>query len=386
MGTFLLLAQMVAKGDAVGLLIVPLFLIFFIGIIALSIYSHKKAKERWMQFARTYGLTYNPPGMGSQSHMSGWFDGIYVHIGTITRGSGKNRHTYTQFQAMLASGIMPYGLQVYQETMFSKVGVFFGGQDVQVGDAQLDATFIFKCNSPAAVTALVTLPEIRAALLEIVARQPSFVLEANRVFIERTGFISDLNTMYTTLTACVRLAQVLHSVCGVGQPQPPLAKGPAPQPKAAVVPAPMPAPVAVPVAVPAPKAAQAAPTPQSAPRPDNTPRGNGGILALLDKLGDPALPSLERDGILESLRAKPASVSIVADRVDYTSSFDVPDALKDGRTVIGTVNGLRTKVAVRFPKSRDKDVAGMRRGTTFTVQAMISGFDALFDRVNLDAA
>ena len=368
-----------AKGDAAALFIVPLFFAFFIGIIALGIYSHKKAKERWMQFARTYGLTHNPAGWGSQSHMSGWFDGIYVHIGTVTRGSGKNRHTYTQFQAMLASGVMPYGLQVYQETIFSKVGVFFGGQDIQLGDQQLDTAFVFKGNNPADVHRLVTLPAVRGALFDMLSRQPNFVLDSNRVMVEKNGFVSDIGVMYTTLVACVQLVQVLHGVCGVGV-QPPIQTVAAP------------APVEMPVTVaPPPKVAKSAPpepkrAPQPGPKPDNTPRGEGGTFVLFDKLGDGSLGSAERDALLEKLKMRPVSVPVVIDRVDYTSSFDVPENLKDGRTVLGTINGLKTKVAVRFPKSRDRDVVNLRRGEPMTVQAKVSSWDALFDRLNVDAS
>lgn len=383
MGSILLLAELLplAKGDAAALVIVPLFFAFFIGIIALGIYSHKKAKERWMQFARTYGLTYNPPGWGSQSHMSGWFDGIYVHIGTVTRGSGKNRHTYTQFQAMLAGGVMPYGLQVYQETIFSKVGVFFGGQDIQLGDQQLDTAFVFKGNNPADVHRLVTIPAVRNALFDMLSRQPNFVLDSNRVIVEKNGFVSDIAVMYTTLVACVQLVQVLHGVCGVGAP-----------PQMQTVPTPAPVPVELPVTMaPPPKAAKAAaPAPKSAPlpgpRPDNTPRGNGGTFVLFDQLGDASLGSTERDALIEKLRARPVTIPVLIDRVDYTSSFDVAESLKDGRTVLGTINGLRTKVAVRFPKSRDRDVVNLRRGEPMTVQANVSSWDALFDRLNVDAA
>lgn len=366
-----------AKGDAAGLIIVPLFLAFFVGIIALGIYQQKKARERWQQFAQTYGLSMVQGGWGSQGHMSGWFDGIYVHIGTVTRGSGKNRHTYTQFQAMLAGGIMPAGLQVYQETIFSKVGVFFGGQDIEVGDPQLDAAFIFKGNDPNAVFRLVTIPAVRAALFNLLSRQPNFVLDSNRVLIEKNGMVSDLPTMYATIVACVQMVQVLHGVCGVGAP-------PAPVPVA------VPAPVELPVVVapqvkkvPAPPAAKQAPLP--GPKPDNTPRGDGGAFGLLDKLADTSLGSTERDTLIAKLQAQPISIPVVIDRVEYTSSFDVPEALKDGRTVLGTVNGLRTKVAVRFGKARERDIVNLRRGEPMTVQARVSSWDALFDRLNADA-
>jgi hypothetical protein len=366
-----------ARGDAGALIIVPLFVIFFGGIIALGIYQQKKARERWDFFARTYGLSIAPGGWGRNGHMSGWFDGIYVHIGTVTRGSGKNRHTYTQFQAMLAAGIMPAGLQVYQETIFSKVGIFFGGQDIEVGDAQLDAAFIFKGNDPNAVFRLVTIPAVRGALFNLLSRQPNFVLDSNRVLIEKNGMVSDIGVMYATIVACVQFVQVMHGVCGVGQ------VAPVPVPVPMPVELPVAAPMARQAAAPAPKPAQKAPLP--GPKPDNTPRGDGGAFGLLDKLGDNSIGSSERDALIEKLRARPISIPVVIDRVEYTSSFDVPEALKDGRTVLGTVNGLSTKIAVRFGKARERDLANLRRGQPMTVQAKVSSWDALFDRINADA-
>ncbi len=378
MTIYLSLILPLARGDAGALIIVPLFLIFFGGIIALGIYQQKKARERWEFFARTYGLSIAPSGWGRSGHMSGWFDGIYVHIGTVTRGSGKNRHTYTQFQAMLAGGIMPAGLQIYQETIFSKVGVFFGGQDIEVGDAQLDAAFVFKGNDPNAVFRLVTIPAVRAALFNLLSRQPNFVLDSNRVLIEKNGMVSDINTMYATTLACVQFVQVLHGVCGVGQAAPMPVQAPLPVELPVAAP-----PTAKKSAAPAPKPAQKAPLP--GPKPDNTPRGDGGAFGLLDKLADTSIGSTERDTLIEKLRARPISIPVVIERVEYTSSFDVPEALKDGRTVLGTVNGLSTKIAVRFGKQRERDLVNLRRGQPMTVQAKVSSWDALFDRINADA-
>lgn len=367
-----------ARGDAAGIIIVPIVLIFFGAIIAFSIHANKKARERWMGFAAHYGLHATAGGFGSASHMSGWFDGVYVHIGTVTRGSGKNRHTYTQFQAMI-EGALPYGLQVYQENFGSKVGKFFGGQDIQIGDQQLDNSFIFKGNDPGQVQHFVTQPLVREALFRLVSQQPGFVLDSGRVMIELNGWCSDPARMYSATIAAVHAVQAIHAVLGVIRP--------------AVVPAPEP--IALPiVAAPAQAAAPVAPKPgvtkarvaMSGPRPDNTPRGDGGTLAMLDKLSDASLMSNERDAMVQKLGSDRITISVVIDRVELTSAFDVPEGLKDGRTVLGNVNGLRTKVAARFAGIMNPELVKLKRGESLTVQGRVAGWDGLYDRVNIDVA
>lgn len=56
MNLLMLLAELLplAKNEIAGFLVLPIFIAFFVGIFAFAIYSHKKAKERWLQFAHTY--------------------------------------------------------------------------------------------------------------------------------------------------------------------------------------------------------------------------------------------------------------------------------------------------------------------------------------------
>jgi hypothetical protein len=364
---------------------VLLFIVFIVVVIVLAVISEKKAQESWRQFAGMYG--FSAQVRSGSYNISGWFDGVYVHAGTVTRGSGKNRHTYTQFSAMIQAAL-PYGLTVYQETIFSKMGKFLGGQDIQVGDQQLDEAFVIKGADPGHVQHFVRLPAVRAALFQLLSQHPNFVLEQGRVMVELNGRISDHGRMYGVILSTVQMVQAIHVAVGfapppampVAQPQQaaaidlPVAAPARPAPKAAQKPAPKPA-------APAPKAGGGPPM----PRPDNTPRGDGGDFAVLDKLGDPLLGSTEREALLSRLRGKDLSLPVLVDRVELTSSFDAPEALKDGHTAVGVINGLRAKVAVRFPKARDSDVKGLRRGEAIHALGKVCGYDALFDRILFDA-
>ncbi|NUO17708.1 MAG: hypothetical protein HUU03_14850, partial [Planctomycetaceae bacterium] len=150
-------------------------------------------------------------------------------------------------------------------------------------------------------------------------------------------------------------------------------------------------PVAAPALRPQPKPAAkaakvAAPlTNLPGPKPDNTPRGDGGIMAVLDRLSDASLLGSERDEALAKLKDQSVTLPVIVERVELTSSFDVPEELKDGRTVVGTLSGLRTKLAVRFDAAKSRELSGLRRGDNFTVQGRIASWDPLYDRVNVNA-
>lgn len=372
--------------DFAPLIIFPLFIALFVGLAALGIYQSKKARENWARFAATYGLQMTGgESWTSRPHISGWFDGIYVHIGTITRGSGKNRSTYTQFQAMLNCP-MPLGLQIHQESVFSKVGKFFGGQDIHVGDSAIDDAFILKGRDENAVRHFVSQPAIRQALFRIVQTRPDFVLYAGNIMMEQRGMVSDPARMYSAISEAVLLARAITDTMQQLAPQAAPMKVPAPPP-ARPIELPVAAPALRPQPKPAAKAAKvAAPlTNLPGPKPDNTPRGDGGIMAVLDRLSDASLLGSERDEALAKLKDQSVTLPVIVERVELTSSFDVPDELKDGRTVVGTLSGLRTKLAVRFDAAKSRELSGLRRGDNFTVQGRIASWDPLYDRVNVNA-
>lgn len=179
-------------GDSIGMCFVFLVIAGVIALIVWSARHQKKIREAWLTFARTHKLQVQ--GAQARPTIQGWYGSTWIMLNTVTRGSGKNRSTFTQHHATI-NAPMPNGIVLYKEGFFSKVGKTFGGQDVQTGDRQLDDAFIIKGNDLMGIHDLLTLPPVKQALLYVIARHPGIRIDGKRVLVEHNGMTGDLNKL-----------------------------------------------------------------------------------------------------------------------------------------------------------------------------------------------
>jgi hypothetical protein len=126
----------------------------------------------------------------------------------------------------------------------------------------------------------------------------------------------------------------------------------------------------------------------SDPKPFEGPERAAGAMAadfegLMAMLGESSLMSTDREAIIERHAGRKWSVDIVVDRVDNTWGFDLPEALKDGKTVEGHAG--ERKLAVRFPKDKNAEIGGLRSGAALTAHGKLAAWDDLFKKATLDA-
>lgn len=107
---------------------------------------------------------------------------------------------------------------------------------------------------------------------------------------------------------------------------------------------------------------------------------------LMGMLGAGSLMSREREEIIRHHTGKAWQVELVVERVDNTWGFDVPEALRDGKTVEAHLKGSQTKVAVRFPKPRNEEIGKLRSGAELAVNGNLAAWDDLFKKATLDAS
>lgn len=486
--------MLVANSGAVFLFVIAIAG-FVIAMIALGARHQKAIRENWANFARRNKLQY----MGStHGGMSGWYGSCQVRINTITRGSGKNRSTYTQFHGTIAAP-MPAGLVLYKEGLFSKLGKMVGGQDVQIGDAAIDNAFIIKASDILGTHNLLKVRQVRDALLYAVARHPGVRVEARAVFWEESGVVSkyeklgaaasDLsyivgtfNAAYEELSggkaaatarqqparrAAERAEVVASPSFDIGAEPgevniPPLpavsptngahlrraARDEDPATRAAFSEVAAAfhaledklatgerAPKAKPISLDEafedahldaeleqsarsgsdalreynPTAALAAaqaeresndafsnpdagdafanPEPiEDTPAASKPPQGQSASLeALVEKLADRAMMSRQREELIAGNAAQTWPLEINVERVDRTFGFDLPDSLRDGRTVEGSLPGAEWKVAMRFPKARNAELDKLRHGGVLKAEGSVAAWDDLFRKVTLDA-
>ncbi|MCC6465259.1 MAG: hypothetical protein IT463_07975 [Planctomycetes bacterium] len=197
--------------DAGGLIVFLLFAAFFIGLVVYGFIHAKKVREAWAGFAGAHGLSYNGAiGATSRPHIQGWYKNVFIDISTITRGSGKNRSTYTVYHASI-NAPMPAGLLVTKEGLLAKLGQMFGGSDIQVGDREMDAALNIKARDAQGAVTLLRMPPVKRAILYMIARQGDTKWSERNVSFEASGITSTAVQLAANVEDLVYLVATLDA-------------------------------------------------------------------------------------------------------------------------------------------------------------------------------
>jgi hypothetical protein len=124
------------------------------------------------------------------------------------------------------------------------------------------------------------------------------------------------------------------------------------------------------------------------PRPIDEPAPEGEVAgsfdALIEMLSDSSLMSSDREDIIERHEDMEWPFELTVDRVDNTWGFDLPEGLRDGKTVEGHAG--ERKFAARFPKARNPEIGSLRSGASVKARGKLSAWDDLFKKATLDAS
>ncbi len=195
--------------DLGEILMIVLFMggsaVLFGGIIWLAIWMRKKNIQKWQAFAESHGLGCPDPGVFGRPEITGRFRGHNVHVYIYSTG-GKNKQTYTVTKVYLEqpAGL---GMRVYKEGFFSKVGKAIGTQDIQTGDREFDDAVMIKGNDEVGVTEYLT-PELRAALLELIAREPQIDFDDTGAQLTMRGWVTDPSRLGDLMEAMERVCAI----------------------------------------------------------------------------------------------------------------------------------------------------------------------------------
>jgi len=135
-------------------LLIPLT--FFVGFFALIFWiigwTYRKTGEHWKKLANHFDLNLDLPEtkwqwvMGNFPTASGKVKEYSIYIDMYTRGSGKQKTTYTRFSINLNKAVNNY-IKLSREGLFSKIGKAFGAQDIEIGHKDFDDRFIIKTDN-----------------------------------------------------------------------------------------------------------------------------------------------------------------------------------------------------------------------------------------------
>ena len=187
--------------------IIPILVIA--GVIVALVFGlqARKAKVRaWGSFAGEHGLRLLNAGSWSNPRIVGSWRGVESTLQIEVHGSGKHRKTYTRASARFRRA-MPRGLSVTSEGFTDKLAKMLGGQDIQIGHAELDRQLRIKAEDEVATRVLMKNGRARNAIAAFIARDGRATLTQHQATTLRLGFMSadfELQGMLEGVSRAVR--------------------------------------------------------------------------------------------------------------------------------------------------------------------------------------
>jgi hypothetical protein len=169
--------------------------------------------EIWKQIARDIGGEYIEDGFwkeGGLVYGHGEWE-ILLDTYTVTTNNGKTTSstTYTRMRVPFANKDNLI-FSLYREGFFSAIGKFFGGQDIQIGDAFFDSQFIIKGNNANQIKKLLKDDELKS----LIQLQPQIHFEikekAGGWFTK--GFPDGVNELYFQCVGVIKDTSVLKNL------------------------------------------------------------------------------------------------------------------------------------------------------------------------------
>jgi hypothetical protein len=168
--------------------ITTLVLILSVGLtvlaVAFTIMRVRAQRRIWQELAEQFGLAFEPGGWLSNPSISGVYRGRSLNQYVITRGTSKNRTSYT----IVALGLrQPTGMtfSIYEENVFNRIGKALGKSDIQTGDQEMDDRFIIQGQPEIDMQHLLAQFNVRQRLLD--TPHLNLKLDGNRLIFERQG-------------------------------------------------------------------------------------------------------------------------------------------------------------------------------------------------------
>lgn len=191
--------------------------VVFIAVFVLAIRAERKRQERvaatWAAVAERLGGDFIPGeqrfwGPGSPASITATIDAIDVEVDTFTRGSGKNKRTYTRVRAA-ATAPKEVSMKVYGEHAFSGLARAVGFQDVEIGDAEFDDAFMIKASDEVFAKEWLN-RTVRKRISR--AGDYAYQLKGGRVTAELAGVDEDGRRLAAAMSAVAAFADGRHHV------------------------------------------------------------------------------------------------------------------------------------------------------------------------------
>ena len=180
-------------------------------------------KEIWSQLARQMDAQYVQAGFFGRdkvvAHQGEWT----VTLDTYTVSTGKSSVTYTRLRAPYVNKD-GFRFTAYRAGFFTPLAEMLGMQDIKIGDAQFDESFVLKGNNQSKLQALLGDPQIKALFntqprirIEVKDDEGWFGTEfpegVDELHFQAVGIIKDIELLQGLFDL---FAAILHQLCHIG--------------------------------------------------------------------------------------------------------------------------------------------------------------------------
>jgi hypothetical protein len=207
-----------------------LTLIIIVGGIAVmltvALRAFRRNAERMRRVADELGFTFHGPGdeppgepepTGAQRllkdlkpwRVTGTRDDVAVAIYLETRGSGKNRTTYSIVEASFPRPL-DFTMLVYRESAMAKLGkAVFGLKDIEVGSEQFDKAVRIKGSDPERIARLLSGSGIQDRILTALQASPTISVTSKAALWEKRGTVMKAETYQQAMELVVPIVRAL---------------------------------------------------------------------------------------------------------------------------------------------------------------------------------
>ena len=172
-------------------------------------------KQVWHQLCDEIGATYVSGGFWRGDKVlitvSNWTVTLDTYTESHSAGEHHNSTTYTRMRVpYIAQG--GFQFKIYRKGIFSSLGKFFGRQQIEIGDPQLDDAFVFQANDEERLRNLLADDTIR----QLIAAQPRMLLEVR----DNEGWLkkklpAHVDELYFSAVGVIKDVERLKLLCGL---------------------------------------------------------------------------------------------------------------------------------------------------------------------------
>jgi len=185
-----------------------LIIAFVLVVVVVSVVSFMGHRREWQALAAKHGLTLR--GSYTSPVLEGRYGGVAVAV-RLERHFSRRRNDDRSTRYRVAIGAhMPAGFYVRKEGLLQLLGKVVGiGDDIQVGNPELDDALMITGNDMVRIIRLLNIPEVGAAVLGMVIAYPQIEI-GQSIEIEERG-MADAPHLESVLDALCELARALEA-------------------------------------------------------------------------------------------------------------------------------------------------------------------------------